>query len=248
MLSSLEFIQRLAARVPRPRPHLIRYNGVLAPNATLRARVVTQGPAARVPAAGEAAGDIRGDAQPEQARAQFIGWAQLLERMFDIDLRRCPSCGATELKIISAILQRAAIENLLTHLGWPPGRHPGDGEAGRGTRATRSPPAEKHAQSAARAMGGRASAAAGLATARRVHRQARARDPGQDRDPPRLAARLRSHQRASDRAPSSRAAPSMALAAPAASLARAISIVSYPRSPPALPRWPGCARPAPRVA
>jgi hypothetical protein len=92
VLSALEFLQRLAALVPRPRLHLIRYHGVLAPNETLRARVVPQGPAARGPAAGEAAadaaGELRGDAQPVQARAQHIGWARLLECVFDIDLRR----------------------------------------------------------------------------------------------------------------------------------------------------------------
>jgi hypothetical protein len=39
-MSPLEFVQRLAALVPRPRLHLTRYHGVLAPNAKLRARVV----------------------------------------------------------------------------------------------------------------------------------------------------------------------------------------------------------------
>jgi hypothetical protein len=84
---------------PRPRLHLIRYHGVLAPDATLRARVLPQGPAARGPAAGEAqpAGEVRGDAQSVQARAQHIGWARLLERVFDIDLRRCPSFGGGKL-------------------------------------------------------------------------------------------------------------------------------------------------------
>jgi hypothetical protein len=37
-------MQRRVALVLRPRPHLIRYHGVLAPNATLRSRVVPQGP------------------------------------------------------------------------------------------------------------------------------------------------------------------------------------------------------------
>ena len=32
-MSSLEFMRRLAALVPRPRLHLIRFHGVLAPNA-----------------------------------------------------------------------------------------------------------------------------------------------------------------------------------------------------------------------
>ena len=34
----------LAALVPRPRLHLIRFHGVLAPNTKMRAQVVPQGP------------------------------------------------------------------------------------------------------------------------------------------------------------------------------------------------------------
>ena len=40
VLTPMEFMQRLAALVPRPRLHLIRFHGVLAPNAKLRSRVV----------------------------------------------------------------------------------------------------------------------------------------------------------------------------------------------------------------
>jgi hypothetical protein len=38
VMSPLEFMQRLAALMPRPRLHLIRFHGVLAPSAKLRAR------------------------------------------------------------------------------------------------------------------------------------------------------------------------------------------------------------------
>jgi hypothetical protein len=38
-MSPLEFMQRPAALVPRPRLHLIRFHGVLAPNARLLKRV-----------------------------------------------------------------------------------------------------------------------------------------------------------------------------------------------------------------
>ncbi|MBI4190672.1 MAG: transposase, partial [Betaproteobacteria bacterium] len=40
VMSPLEFMQRLAALVPRPRLHLIRFHGVLAPHAKLRAAIV----------------------------------------------------------------------------------------------------------------------------------------------------------------------------------------------------------------
>jgi hypothetical protein len=42
VMSPLEFMQRLAALVPRPRLHLVRFHGVLAPNAKWRSKVVPQ--------------------------------------------------------------------------------------------------------------------------------------------------------------------------------------------------------------
>ena len=45
VMSPLEFMQRLAALVPRPRLHLIRFHGALAPNAKLRAAIVPVPPA-----------------------------------------------------------------------------------------------------------------------------------------------------------------------------------------------------------
>jgi uncharacterized protein with PIN domain len=43
-------------------------------------------------------------------------WAQLLKRVFDIDIEHCPHCGG-QLKAIAAIEQPAIIERILTHLG-----------------------------------------------------------------------------------------------------------------------------------
>lgn len=40
--------------------------------------------------------------------------------MFDIDMQHCPNCGAGELKIIAAILERQVIKKILTHLGLDP--------------------------------------------------------------------------------------------------------------------------------
>ena len=74
VMSPLEFMQRLAALVPRPRLHLIRFHGVLAPNATLRAAIVP-GPAQSEPA------DEHAHGAPTR-----MGWARLLKRVFEGDL------------------------------------------------------------------------------------------------------------------------------------------------------------------
>jgi len=122
VMSPLEFLQRLAALVPRPRLHLIRFHGVLAPNAKLRSLVVPQGPPKDEEVPGVAASGIQCEceAQTAQVRPARISWARLLKRVFDIDMQRCPNCGAGELKIIAAILERPVIEKILAHLGLDP--------------------------------------------------------------------------------------------------------------------------------
>jgi hypothetical protein len=71
VMSPLEFMQRLAALVPRPRLHLIRFHGVLAPNARLRPLVVPQEPEVQERAA-EAAVAGECDVQTVQSRPHRI--------------------------------------------------------------------------------------------------------------------------------------------------------------------------------
>ena len=101
-------MQRLAALVPRPRLHLIRFHGVLAPNAGLRAAVVPGPPLNTSEPA---------DQHAHGAPAR-MGWARLLKRVFEFDLEHCPQCGG-DLKIIAAIEEPAVIVRILTHLGLP---------------------------------------------------------------------------------------------------------------------------------
>jgi hypothetical protein len=121
VMRPLEFMQRLAVLVPRPRLHLTRFHGVLAPNARLRALVVPQGQGPEVPQqATDPTAAAKCEIETTRARPGRISWAQLLKRVFDIDMQRCPNCGAGELKIIAAILERPVIEKILTHLGLDP--------------------------------------------------------------------------------------------------------------------------------
>ena len=122
VMDPMEFMQRLAALVPRPRLHLIRFHGVLAPNAKLRKAVVP------VPTATVLTPAHTGDGAhtPAGSAKGRMRWAQLLKRVFDIDIKRCPHCGG-QLKFIAAIEEPAVIARILTHLGLaaqPPPRAP----------------------------------------------------------------------------------------------------------------------------
>ena len=61
-MTPIDFMERLAALVPRPRLHLSRFHGILAPNAKLRAMVVPQAPGSACAPAGLALG---GPAAPD---------------------------------------------------------------------------------------------------------------------------------------------------------------------------------------
>ena len=116
VMAPLEFMQRLAALVPRPRLHLIRFHGVLAPSstnsATLRALVVPQMP--EPPA--QATEPAECETNCAHHRPVRLGWAKLRKRVFDLDLAHCPNGGGA-LKVIAAILAQPVIGKILTHLG-----------------------------------------------------------------------------------------------------------------------------------
>jgi Putative transposase len=80
VMEPLEFMERLAALVPRPRLHLIRFHGVLAPNAKLRSKIV--------PAPAERATEPPTDHAQGQGETPRMSWARLLKRVFDIDIER----------------------------------------------------------------------------------------------------------------------------------------------------------------
>jgi Putative transposase len=110
VMEPLEFMERLAALVPRPRLHLIRFHGVLAPNAKLRSQIV--------PAPPERATEPPTDHAQAQREPPRMSWAQLIKRVFDIDIEHCPNCGGA-LKIIAAIEDPPVIVKILSHLGLP---------------------------------------------------------------------------------------------------------------------------------
>ncbi|MCC6535323.1 MAG: transposase, partial [Burkholderiales bacterium] len=107
VMSALEFMQRLAALVPRPRLHLIGFHGVLAPHAKLRAAIV---PDAVHPTSEPAH-------EHAHSKVQRMTLARLLKRLFDIDVEHC-ACGG-QVKIIAAIEGLIVIVRILAHLSLP---------------------------------------------------------------------------------------------------------------------------------
>jgi hypothetical protein len=151
-------VEKLAALVPPPHLHLVRYHGILAPCASERDRVVPEAcevgtgsllsggsahagserveaaanrPRERDPAEGGAAAP--GTSSPHDTekrlpartavneaagrpRPRRIAWADLLRRVFAIDVLRCPDCGG-RMRILAEIHPPETTEAILGCLG-----------------------------------------------------------------------------------------------------------------------------------
>jgi len=111
----IELVEKLAAIVPPPRIHTIRYHGVLAPRATCRRKVV---PA--VTARGhETKRAENDDAQCTHAPRRWMPWATLMQRVFAVDVLECPTCGG-KMKILATIHPPEATTAILESLALSP--------------------------------------------------------------------------------------------------------------------------------
>jgi hypothetical protein len=146
----IELVEKLAALVPAPRFHLVRYHGILGPCASERDRVL---PGRSEPSAGSL--DLRdataaesptdsGGAAPRPAtpsrpaahgpeapcedsgrgegpmprRRRRLSWAELMRRVFAIDVLECPRCGG-RMRILAAIHPPETTRAILECLALP---------------------------------------------------------------------------------------------------------------------------------
>jgi hypothetical protein len=97
-------LEKLAALVPLPRLHLVRYGGCLASHSHLRGAII---PTPRQQGIDEEATDT---GSPRWTLAR------LLKRVFALDMARCPWCQQGALRIIAAITHGEVIRKILQHL------------------------------------------------------------------------------------------------------------------------------------
>ena len=90
VMSDGELVEKLAALVPAPRFHLIRYFGILASAAKRRASIVPLPP----PASTAESCEHRNAAEEQDPRPRNYTWSQLMARVFALDVLECPRCGS----------------------------------------------------------------------------------------------------------------------------------------------------------
>jgi hypothetical protein len=123
-MDPLSLLCRLAASVPPPKLHTVRYAGVLAPASKLRSRIV--------PKVAAPANDTETSAEPPErpvSGSRYRPWAELLQRCFSIDVLSCPTCGG-RMRLVALVTEPKSIRRFLRGLGeptLPPVREPARG-------------------------------------------------------------------------------------------------------------------------
>jgi len=156
VFTGVEFLEKLAVLIPKPRVNLLLYHGILAPRARHRAAALGALPAPRsaappatgsavssppvapsavapalpvVPASPMLPASVTQDSRESsgvslhpsrpapRAPRHYCSWAELLRRVFAIDVLAC-ACGG-RLRFIATIEDPPVVQRILRHLGLP---------------------------------------------------------------------------------------------------------------------------------
>jgi hypothetical protein len=118
-----EFVGRVAALVPHPRKHMVRYYGALGPRSPLRAAVTAATRERATNAELERGYSVTPAAKVTRearraASAAGRAWAACLRKIFEVDPVKCGKCSG-EMKHVSVILDDRELDRILAHQGWP---------------------------------------------------------------------------------------------------------------------------------
>jgi hypothetical protein len=135
VLEPLDLLRRLAALVPAPYSHLVRYHGLFANRSRWRHRLPPPPPPPLALAPGPSGSDqphrdpeaeltptaplaAPAPATTMPRRRRSLPWAQLLCRVFHLDALRCPRCTSA-MAVLALISDPKVLTSILTHLRLP---------------------------------------------------------------------------------------------------------------------------------
>ena len=118
VLTPLALLKKLAALIPPPRVHHVRFHGVFGPAARLRSSVTALSKP-ELPSLQEPQPEVGPTTNASSIRpASRLDWAALLKRVFEIEILRCARCDA-RMRVVAFITDRKACAHILEHLGLP---------------------------------------------------------------------------------------------------------------------------------
>ena len=114
----IELIEKLCVLIAPPRYHLLRFHGVLAPHARLRAEVVPRSSRTAELSGGPPAQGLSapaGRSSPSSGPGS-LSWAALMKRVFELDVLLCTRCGGRR-RIVAVYPAGQRLRDLLERLG-----------------------------------------------------------------------------------------------------------------------------------
>lgn len=115
----VEFLEKLAVLIPKPRVNLLMYHGILGARARHRAAAIAQAvplePMQPTPAPPRSPATV--PTPPSRPSRRGWLWADLMRRVFEIDVLACV-CGA-RLRFVATIEDPPVVQRILRHLGLP---------------------------------------------------------------------------------------------------------------------------------
>jgi hypothetical protein len=118
ILEPMTLIEKLCALIPPPRANLVSYHGILAPNAALRPQVVPQPSSEDRRTLRNRRRKVCLDEISDPERQRRYTFAQLLKRVFKIEILVCPFCQGQR-KLIAMITDPPVIRAILKCLKLP---------------------------------------------------------------------------------------------------------------------------------
>lgn len=130
-LDPLSLLCRLAASVPPPRAHVVRYAGVLSAAHKWRSRVTPPPPEEDATRDEGCAHGMKHEHRehdeqsvtPATHRSRYRPWRELLKRTFQIDLEKCAKCGG-RLALRALVTAAESVARFLRKIGEDPAPPP----------------------------------------------------------------------------------------------------------------------------
>jgi hypothetical protein len=123
----LDLVAKLAALVPPPRFNLVRYHGILGPASRWRIHIVpfdsgetgcVHRPAGKSGKRKKGRDEEGGGKLKNNCHPRNYSWSELMLRVFELDVLKCPECGG-RMRILCAVNPPDAIRKIIDCLGLP---------------------------------------------------------------------------------------------------------------------------------
>jgi Putative transposase len=116
-MDPLSLLSRLAAAVPYPRFHTVRYSGVLASASKLRPKIAPkQEPVVAENEDGRVHEALAFELPDVGKRGPYRPWAELLKRTFHVDVLECPTCQG-RMRLLAVLTEDHEVRRYLRGIG-----------------------------------------------------------------------------------------------------------------------------------